>query len=115
MAETPTAQPLTEDDFRQAVAQAGGPGAIMAAFDGLRLANAQLDKEYSHILEHYPRHWIAMGPDGLIATVPVPKDSSEQDEDQALERLLELIHDSGNTRKGCLIRYIDPEEGTLIL
>ena len=115
MSEEKTAQPLTKDDFKQAVAQAGGPRAVLAAFDGLRLANAQLDKDYSHILEQYPRHWIAMGPDGMIANVPVPEDSSEEDEEQALERLFELIDESGSTRKGCLVRYIDPEGGALIL
>ena len=109
------AQALTEDDFRQAVAQAGGPKAVQAAFDGLQLANAQLDKDYSRILEQYPRHWIAMGPDGMIANVPVPEDSTEEDEEQALERLFELIEESGSNRKGCLVRYIDPEGGALIL
>lgn len=115
MSEETTAQALTKDDFSQAVAQAGGPGAVLAAFDGLRLANAQLDKDYSRILEQYPRHWIAMGPDGMIANVPVPEDSSEEDEEQALERLFELIGQSGNNRKGCLVQYIDPEGGMLIL
>lgn len=41
MSEEKTAQALTKDDFSQAVAQAGGPEAVPAAFDGLRLANAQ--------------------------------------------------------------------------
>ena len=44
MNEEKTAQALTKDDFMQAVAQAGGPKAVQAAFDGLRLANDQLDK-----------------------------------------------------------------------
>ena len=77
MNEEKTAEALTRDDFMQAVARAGGPKAIQAAFDGLRLANDRLDKEYSRILEQYPRHWIAMGPDGMIANVPVPEDSSK--------------------------------------
>lgn len=47
-----------------------------------------------------------MGPDGMIANVPVPEDSSEEDEEQALERLFELIDQSGNNRKGCLVRYM---------
>ena len=115
MSEEKTAQALTKDDFRQAVAQAGGPKAVLAAFDGLRLAHARLDKDYSRILEQYPRHWIAMGPDGMIANVPVPEDPSEEDEEQALERLFELIDQSGNNTKGCLVRYIDPEGGALIL
>lgn len=115
MSEEKTTQPLTKDDFRQAVDQAGGPRAVLAAFDGMRLANDQLDKDYSHILEQYSRHWIAMGPDGMIANVPVPEDSSEEDEEQALERLFELIDESGNARNGCLVRYIDPEGGALIL
>ena len=115
MNEEKTTQALTKDDFKQAVAQAGGPKAVRAAFDGLRLANAQLDKDYSRILEQYPRHWIAMGPDGMIANVPVPEGSSEEDEEHALERLFELIDESGSTRKGCLVRYIDPEGGALIL
>ena len=110
-----TAQALTEDDFRQAVAQAGGPKAVQAAFDRLRLANSQLDKDYSRILEQYPRHWIAMGPEGMIANVPVPEDASEEEEEQALERLFELIDESGSGRRGCLVRYIDPEGGALIL
>ena len=46
MHEENTAQALTKDDFMQAVALAGGPKAVQAAFDGLRLANDQLDKEY---------------------------------------------------------------------
>ena len=56
-----------------------------------------------------------MGPEGMIASVPVPEDSTEEDEEQALERLFELIGDSGNNRNGCLVRYIDPEGGALIL
>ena len=95
-----TAQALTKDDFMQAVALAGGPKAVQAAFDGLRLANDQLDKEYDRILERYPRHWIAMGPEGMIASVPVPEDSTEGDEEQALERLFELIGVSGSNRNG---------------
>ena len=54
MSEENTAQALTKNDFRQAVAQAGGPGAVLAAFDSLRLASAQLDKDYNRILEQYP-------------------------------------------------------------
>ena len=115
MNEEKTAQALTKDDFMQAVAQAGGPKAVQAAFDGLRLANDQLDKEYDRILVQYPRHWIAMGPDGMIANVPVPEDSSEEDEEQALERLFELIGESETNRNGYLVRYIDPEGGALIL
>ena len=115
MNEEKTAQALTKDDFMQAVAQAGGPKAVQAAFDGLRQADDQLDKEYSHILEQYPRHWIAMGPDGMIANVPVPEDSSEEEEEQALKRLFELIGESGGNRNGYLVRYIDPEGGALIL
>ena len=110
-----TAQPLTEDDFKQAVAQAGGPKAIQAGFDRLRLANTQLEKDYSRILEQYPRHWIAMGPEGLIANVPLPEDPSHEQQEQALQRLFELIEESGNDRRGCLIQYIDPKEGVLIL
>ena len=49
-----TAQALTKNDFMQAVALAGGPKAVQAAFDGLRLANDQLEKEYDRILERYP-------------------------------------------------------------
>ena len=60
-----TAQPLTTADFMQAVAQAGGPKAVKATFDGLRLANDQLDKDYDRILDQFPRHWIAMAPDGV--------------------------------------------------
>ena len=115
MNEGNTAQALTKDDFRQAVAKAGGPEAVLASFDRLRLANAQLEKDYSRILEQYPRHWIAMGPEGLIANVPVPEDPSEEDEEQALQRLFVLIDESGSNRKGCLVQYIDPEEGMLIL
>ena len=115
MNEENTAQALTKDDFMQAVTLAGGPKAVQAAFDGLRLANDQLDKEYDRILEQYPRHWIAMGPEGMIASVPVPEDSTEEDEEQALERLFELIGDSGSNRNGYLVRYIDPEGGALIL
>ena len=105
------AQALTEDDFRQAVAQAGGPKAVKATFHSLQLANAQLDKDYSRILEQYTRHWIAMGPDGMVANVPVPEDSTEEEEEQALERLFELIEESGSNKKGCLVLYIDPEGG----
>ena len=36
-----------------------------------------------------------MGPHGMIANVPVPQDSSDEDEEQALERLFELIDESG--------------------
>ena len=115
MNEEKTAQALTKDDFMQAVARAGGPKAVQAAFDGLRLANDHLDKEYNRILEQYPRHWIAMGPDGMIASVPVPEDSSEEDEKQALERLFDLICESGRNRNGYLVQYIDPEGGALIL
>ena len=115
MNEEKTVHALTKDDFIQAVAKVGGPGAILEAFDGLRLANARFDREYTHILEQSPRHWIAVGPDGMIANVPVPEDSSEEDQEKALERLFELIDNSGRTRKGCLVRYIDPEEGMLIL
>ena len=115
MSEKNTAQALTKDDFMQAVALAGGSKAVQAAFDGLRLANYQLDKECDRILEQYPRHWIAMGPEGMIASVPVPEDSTEEDEEQALERLFELIGDSGSNRNGYLVQYIDPEGGALIL
>lgn len=115
MNEEKTAQALTKDDFVQAVAQAGGPKAVQAAFDGLRLANDQLDKEYSRILEQYRGHWIAMGADGMIASVPVPEDSSEEEEEQALKRLFELIGESGSNRNGYLVQYIDAEGGALIL
>ena len=56
-----------------------------------------------------------MGPDGMIANVPVPQDSSEEDEAQSLEKLFELIRESGSNRNGYLVRYIDPERGALIL
>ena len=56
-----------------------------------------------------------MGPNGMIGNVPVPEDSSEEDEEQALERLFELINESGSNRNGYLVRYIDPEAGALIL
>ncbi len=115
MNEEKTAQALTKDDFRQAVAQAGGPKAIHAAFDSLRLANELLGKDYNGILQQYPRHWIAMGPYGMIANVLVPEGSTGEDEEQALERLFKLIEESGSTRKGCLVRYIDPQGGALIL
>ena len=115
MKEERTAQALTKDDFRQAVAQAGGPEAVQTAFEGLRLANAHLDKDYSRILKQYPRNWIAMGPDGLIANIPVPENPSEEEQEQTLKRLFELIEESGSNRKGCLVQYIDPEEGMLIL
>jgi NAD(P)H-dependent flavin oxidoreductase YrpB (nitropropane dioxygenase family) len=115
MNEEKTAQDLTKDDFIQAVAKAGGPKAVQAALDDLRLSNEQLDKEFSRILEQYPRHWIAMGPNGMIGNVPVPEDSSEEDEEQALERLFELIGESGSNRNGYLVRYIDAEAGALIL
>ena len=49
MNEEETAQALTKEDFTRAVAQAGGPKAVRAAFDGLRLANDQMDKEYDRI------------------------------------------------------------------
>lgn len=114
MNEEKTAHALTKDDFAQAVAQAGGPKAVQAAFDGLRLADDQLDKEYGRILEQYRGHWIAMGADGMIASVPVPEDSSEEEE-QALKRLFELIGESGSNRNGYLVQYIDPEGGALIL
>ena len=115
MSELKTAQALTKDDFRQAVAQAGGPEAVLASLERLRLATAQFDKDYSRILEHYPRHWIAMGTDGMIANIPVSEDPSVEDQEQTLKRLLELIEESGRKRSGCLIKYIDPEEGILIL
>ena len=115
MNEEKTAQALTKDDFIKAVAKAGGPKAVQAAFDGLHLANDQLEKNYDRILEEYPRHWIAMGSDGMIANVPVPEDSSEEDEEQALESLFQLIGDSGSNRNGYLVRYIEPEAGALIL
>ncbi len=108
-------QTLTQDDFRRAVAQAGGPKAIQVGFDRLRLANANLEKDYRRILEQYSRHWIAMGPDGLIANVPLPEDPSEEEEERALDRLFELIEESGSDRRQCLVRYIDPEGGSLIL
>ena len=46
----------------------------------------------------------------MIANAPVPEDSSEEDQEQALERLFELIEESGHKRTGCLIQYIDPEK-----
>ena len=52
--EEKTALTLTKDDLIQAVAQAGGPEAVLAAFDPLRLASAQLEKDYSRILEQTP-------------------------------------------------------------
>ena len=115
MNEEKTTQALTKDDFMQAVAQAGGPKAVQAAFDGLRLANDQLDKDYDRILEQYPRHRIAMGPDRMIANVPVPENSTEEDEEQALESLFQLIGESGSNRNGYLIRNIEPDGGALIL
>ena len=110
-----TPRALTEEDFTQAVANAGRPKAIQAAFDGLRSANDQLDKDYDRILEQYPRHWIAVGPDGMIANVQVPEDSSEEDEEQALEMLFQLISESEANKNGYLVRYIEPEDGALIL
>ena len=115
MSELKAAQALTKDDFRQAVAHVGGPEAVLASLDRLRLATSQFDKDYSRILEQYPRHWIAMGPNGMMANVPVPEDPSKEDEEQALERLFEMIEESGNNRTGCLIQYIGPEAGMLIL
>ena len=110
-----TAQALTRDDFVQAVADAGGPKAVKTALDGLQMANDQLAREYGRILEQYPRHWIAVGPDGLIATVPVPEDSSDEDQQHAMEKLFQLIEESETTRNGYLVRYIDPDGGALIL
>ena len=54
MNEEKTAQALTKDDFIQAVAKAGGPKAVQAAFDDLSLSNEQLDKEYSRIPRRVP-------------------------------------------------------------
>ena len=115
MNEEQTAQALTKHDFMQAVAQAGGPKAVQAAFDGLRLANDQLDKEYSRILKEYPWHWIAIGPDGMIATVPVPEDAPEEDQQKAFVRLFELIRQSKSNKTGYLVRYINPQGEVLIL
>ena len=113
--EEKTAKALTKGDFMQAVAQTGGPKAVKVAFDGLRLANDQLDKDYGGILKEYPRQWIAMGPDGMIANVPVLKDSREEDEEQALDSLFQLIGESGSNRNGYLVSYIEPDGGALIL
>ena len=110
-----TAQPLTTAHFMQAVAQAGEPKAVQAAFDGLRLANDQLDKDYDRILDQFPRHWIAMRRDGMIANVMVPEDSTEEEEKQALQRLFEPVGKSEDNRTGYLVRYIDPEAKPLIL
>lgn len=56
-----------------------------------------------------------MGSNGMIANVPVPEDPSEEGEEQALVRLFDLVEESGNNKRGCLIQYIDPEGGMLIL
>lgn len=50
-----------------------------------------------------------MGPDGMIANVPVPEDPSEEEQEQTLKRLFELIEESGNNRTGRLVQYIDPD------
>ena len=110
-----TAQTLTHDDFLQAVAQAGGPRVVKRAFEELKSANERLHTEYSRILEQYPRQWIAFGPDGLIANVPVPEDSTAEEQKQALEKLVGLVRQSERSKDGYLIRYIDPEEGVMIL
>ncbi|MDE2780532.1 MAG: hypothetical protein OXI91_12790 [Chloroflexota bacterium] len=106
---------LTHDDFKQAVDRAGGPKAIRAGLKSLRLAQAHLEKEQSRILEQYSRHWIAVGPEGLVANVPLPENPSEEDQEKAINRLFEMIDESGSDRAGCLIQYIDSGEEVLIL
>lgn len=110
-----TAEALTRDDFKKAVAEAGGAKAIHAAFDRLGLANIQLAKDYDRILEDYPGHWIAMGPNGMIANVVLPEGSTDEEEEQAMENLFRMIEEAGGNRTGCLVRYIDPKGGALIL
>ena len=115
LSEGKTAQTLTKDDLIQAVTQAGAPEAVLAAFDPLRLASAQLDKNYSRILEQYPRHWIALGPGRHDSQRASPRGLSEEEQEQTLKRLFELTKESSHKRTGCLVQYIDPEEGMLIL
>ena len=109
-----TAKDLTKEDFLQAVAQAGGPKAIREAFQNKELSIKQLEKNCKPILEQYPRNWIAMGPEGMIANVPVPEGSTDEEEKQALDTLFRLIEDSGGKR-ACQVEYIHPKGTTFIL
>ena len=106
---------LTKKDMEEVIARAGGPKAVRDSFDQVDRANAQLEKDYKSIVEQYLRHWIVIGPDGLIGTLPVPEDASVDDQEQALVRLFEIIEESGNKRKGYLVQYIGPEGESLIL
>lgn len=110
-----TASDITREDVVEAIARAGGPKAVKESFDRLRAARKQLETNYDTIQKEFPRHWLAIAAEGIIASVAVPAEASGKDHREALDRLLALMEESGANTRGCLVQYIDPEEGVMIL
>ena len=59
---------ISEDRLREIAAPYGGIEALNRRRALHNQATARLSKEWADLLVQYPNHWVAMGPDGLLAT-----------------------------------------------
>ena len=59
---------VSEDRLREIAAPYGGIDALNRRMDLHNQATARLSKEWGDLMVKYPNHWVAMGPDGLLAT-----------------------------------------------
>ena len=110
---------LSEFEFREAIERAGGEQAVLASMSATRQASDRLNAEYEKLLEQYPRNWVAVGPDGLIAHVPVPEDSNgehlHREALESLEALIDQLNQAENNHSGYIVRYLDPNPKKLLL
>lgn len=69
-----TSLAVSEDRLREIATPYGGIDAMNRQMDQHEEAYARLNQDWEFLLDRYPDRWVAVGPDGLLATAPTIED-----------------------------------------
>ena len=88
---------VSEDRLREIAAPYGGIEAMNRQMDQHEQASARFNRDRELLLDQYPDRWVAVGPDGLLATATtieawLAEIRADQRQDQAF--VVELIDTS---------------------
>lgn len=100
---------------KTALETAGGESTLLTQEKAFRKAFERMDAEYKDLAKQYPYHWVATGPDGVVALAPAPSDPSDLRGCWADgESVVAKAKESAGAGR-FVIRFLDPEPMVLIL
>ena len=94
---------ISEDRLRELAAPYGGIDALNQQMALHNQATARLSKEWDDLMAQHPDHWVAMGPDGLLATAPT------------VQALLSELSAAGKENDPFAVDFLDTTSDRLIL